>query len=114
MQRAIIVIFSEPLCREWGCAMGKRESFQDLALGPPQDNEALGSCLYRALRAAMLDGRLKPGTRMPSTRNLARQYNVARGTVAAAFNHLRHEGYLNTQVGAGTFVAATLPDASMT
>jgi GntR family transcriptional regulator/MocR family aminotransferase len=94
--------------------MGKRASFQDLSLAPPQDGEALWSWLYRALRAAMLDGRLKPGSRMPSTRNLAQQYRVARGTVVAVFNHLRREGYLDTQVGAGTFVASMLPDESMT
>jgi GntR family transcriptional regulator / MocR family aminotransferase len=65
------------------------------------------------LRAAILDGRLKPTSRMPSTRNLAEQYGISRGTVVVAFDHLRSEGYLETQVGAGTFVASNLPDDSL-
>ena len=47
--------------------------------------------------------------RMPSTRNLAKQYSLSRGTVVAAFEHLQSEGYVETQVGAGSFVAANLP-----
>lgn len=93
--------------------MAKKESFQDLSLMPPQDGEELWRWLYGELRAAILDGRLKPGSRMPSTRNLAEQYEISRGTVVVAFDHLQSEGYLETQVGAGTFVAANLPDDSL-
>jgi GntR family transcriptional regulator / MocR family aminotransferase len=93
--------------------LGKKESFQDLSLMSPDGSKELWRWLYRELRAAILDGRLKPGSRMPSTRNLAEQYDISRGTVVVAFDHLRSEGYIKTQVGAGTFVASNLPDDSL-
>ena len=52
---------------------------------------------------AILIGRLKRGTRMPSTRGLAQQYECARGTIVMAFQHLQDEGYLETRKG-GPFV----------
>ena len=67
--------------------------------------------LYDALRAAILEGRLKAGARLPSTRDFAHQLGVARGTVVAVFEECVEEGYLSTRVGAGTFVATELPDA---
>src|SRR2546429_9866408 len=65
--------------------------------------------LYGQLRAAILDRRLRPAARMPSSRNLAKQHGVSRGTVVAAFDHLRSEGYVEMRVGAGAFVATTIP-----
>jgi GntR family transcriptional regulator / MocR family aminotransferase len=71
----------------------------------------LHRALYDALRAAILDGRLEAGARLPATRDLARQLGIARGTVVAVFEQCVAEGYLATRVGAGTFVATELPDA---
>jgi GntR family transcriptional regulator/MocR family aminotransferase len=48
--------------------------------------------------------------RLPATRDLARQYGLARGTIVAAFDQLRAEGYLEGRVGSGTFVRRELPD----
>jgi GntR family transcriptional regulator/MocR family aminotransferase len=93
--------------------MGKSETFQDLSLMPPAEGQELGRWLYNELRAAILDGRLKPGSRMPSTRGLSKQYALARGTVAAAFDNLKNEGYIEATVGAGTFVSARIPDESV-
>jgi GntR family transcriptional regulator/MocR family aminotransferase len=67
--------------------------------------------LYDALREAILNGRLSAGARLPSTRDLARQLGLARGTVVAAFEMLTAEGYLSGVRGAGTSVVDTLPDA---
>ena len=67
--------------------------------------------LCAALREAILGGRLRPGARLPSTRDLARRYRLARGTVVAAFEHLKAEGYLIGRTGSGTYVADVLPDA---
>ena len=89
--------------------MPKRDTFQDLALAPPKEGDPLWHWLYNQLRGVILNGRLKPGTRMPSTRNLASQYGLSRGTVVAAFDHLQSEGYLESQVGSGSFVAGNLP-----
>src|SRR6184192_799028 len=66
--------------------------------------------VYDGLRAAILAGRLRPGTRLPSTRSLAADLAVARNTVTAAFGQLVAEGYAEARVGAGTVVARALPD----
>ena len=60
--------------------------------------------LYDEIRLAIVEGRLPPGTRLPSTRSIAQQYRVARGTVVAAFDHLIAEGYIEGSVGSGSFV----------
>jgi GntR family transcriptional regulator/MocR family aminotransferase len=65
-----------------------------------------GAGLERALRAAIRDGRLGPGTRLPSTRALAADLGWARGTVAGAYAQLAAEGWLTARAGAGTVVAA--------
>jgi GntR family transcriptional regulator/MocR family aminotransferase len=65
--------------------------------------------LYDEIRTAIVEGRIHGGTRLPSTRTLAGQYGVARGTVVAAFDQLVNEGYLESHVGNGTFVRRTLP-----
>jgi GntR family transcriptional regulator / MocR family aminotransferase len=62
--------------------------------------------IYRALRAAVVDGRLPAGHRLPPSRALAADLGVARGSVAAAYERLAAEGFLTTRVGSGTFVAA--------
>jgi GntR family transcriptional regulator/MocR family aminotransferase len=61
--------------------------------------------LERALRAAIRDGRLVPGSRLPATRVLAGELGVARGTVTAAYDQLVAEGFLSARRGAGTVVA---------
>ena len=85
--------------------MGKEATFQDFSAGSPPDGQDLWRWLYVELRAAILDGRLKAGARMPSTRSLASQYSLSRGTVVAAFDQLQSEGYTQTKVGSGTYVA---------
>lgn len=85
--------------------MGKEATFQDFSAGSPADGQDLWRWLYVELLAAILDGRLKAGARMPSTRSLASQYSLSRGTVAAAFDQLQSEGYTQTKVGSGSYVA---------
>lgn len=58
-----------------------------------------------ALRAAIRDGRLTAGTRLPSTRDLAHQLGLARGTITAVYEQLTAEGWLWARRGAGTEVA---------
>ncbi|GAA4227309.1 PLP-dependent aminotransferase family protein [Actinomadura meridiana] len=67
--------------------------------------------LERALRAAIRTGRLAPGDTVPSTRALALQLHLARGTVTAAYDQLTAEGYLTTVPGSGTRVAEIAPTA---
>src|SRR3954454_20649541 len=93
--------------------MSKQEGFHDLPLAPASGTKELWRWLRDELRTAILNGRLKRGTRMPSSRALARQYQCSRGTVVVAFEHLRAEGYLEGRRGTGTFVALALPDDSL-
>src|SRR6185437_1481724 len=67
--------------------------------------------LYRELREAIRDGRLRPGDRLPPTRELAGRLELARGTVATAYERLVAEGFLVARVGAGTYVADDVPDS---
>ncbi|GCB04805.1 PLP-dependent aminotransferase family protein [Ralstonia sp. SET104] len=65
----------------------------------------LAGQLYQQLRTAILDGRLVPGERLPSTRDLALQIGVSRKTTLDVFERLIAEGYLRSRAGSGTFVA---------
>ena len=61
--------------------------------------------LEAGLRDAVRSGRLTPGTRLPSSRDLAADLRIARNTVADAYGQLVAEGWLTAQTGAGTWVA---------
>ena len=81
-----------------------------LALPPRARGVTASKWLYDSIRAAILDGRLQSGARLPATRDLAHRYGLARGTIVSAFDQLKAEGYLDARVGSGTRVAAELPD----
>src|SRR5258708_11784743 len=61
--------------------------------------------LEAALRDAVRTGRLAPGLRLPSSRDLAADLGIARNTVADAYGQLVAEGWLEARTGAGTWVA---------
>jgi GntR family transcriptional regulator/MocR family aminotransferase len=63
------------------------------------------AALEEALREAIQAGRLAPGTDLPSSRSLAADLALARGTVTAAFEQLVAEGWLVAHRGSGTSVA---------
>lgn len=65
--------------------------------------------LYNQLRAAILSGEILPGSRLPPSRALAGELEVARVTVEQAYRQLATEGYVTSRRGAGTFVADALP-----
>jgi DNA-binding transcriptional regulator YhcF (GntR family) len=74
--------------------------------------------LFDQLRSQIIDGirggRLPPGTRLPTVRELAAQLGMAVNTVARAYRELESTGILETRGRFGTFVARTDPaDAAM-
>jgi GntR family transcriptional regulator/MocR family aminotransferase len=76
----------------------------------PLDGEGpLHRQAYRALRGAILGGRLRAGARLASTRSLARELGVSRNTVLQAYEQLVAEGYAKSRGGSGTYVAEALP-----
>lgn len=91
-------------------AMAKTPAAFDLSLPARQAKMKPFHWLYEELRSAVVNGRLKRGNRLPSTRDIASRYGVARGTVVAVFEQLRAEGYLDAKVGAGTNVSTQLPE----
>jgi GntR family transcriptional regulator/MocR family aminotransferase len=68
----------------------------------------LSGQIYRQVRAAILDGRLRPGEPLPPTRELSRSQAVSRNTVGTAYDRLAAEGFVETRLGAGTFVSTAV------
>lgn len=66
--------------------------------------------LYDQIRSAILEGRLKADSRIPSSRDLMEQLGVSRTTVVSAIDMLIAEGYLLTSHGRGTFISSEIPD----
>src|SRR5256885_24711 len=75
------------------------------------DRTHLNRGLYLAIRQAIDSGALLPRSRLPASRDLARELGVSRNTVNHAYEQLQVEGYVRSQVGRGTHVVDTLPAA---
>lgn len=90
--------------------MAKKLSTLPLNLEAPKAGVTLYRWLYEELRSAILAGRLRPGGRLPATRELAVQYGLSRPTIVTAFEQLRSEGYVEGKTGSGTYVSQTLPE----
>jgi len=90
--------------------MARETTSLPLNLTAPPADASLYRWLYDALRAAILDGRLRPGSRLPASRDLADAYRLSRATIVAAFDQLKAEGYVEGRHGSGTYVSQVLPD----
>jgi GntR family transcriptional regulator/MocR family aminotransferase len=91
--------------------MGRHQSSSlDLFIDPSLRNTKRDG-IETAIRIAIRDGRLRPGTRLPSTRSLAQDLGVARATVSDAYGQLCAEGYLAIRQGAQPTVAWIPPVA---
>ncbi|SOC49150.1 GntR family transcriptional regulator / MocR family aminotransferase [Blastococcus aggregatus] len=71
----------------------------------------LAAQLADALRAAASGGGLRPGDRLPSTRELAAALRVSRTVTSAAYDQLLAEGWAGGRRGVGTFVLGAVPSA---
>ena len=78
-----------------------------LPAGGPQ-RQALQAELKRLIETRVL----LPGQKLPPSRDLAARLRIARGAVVAAFEQLAADGYVETRIGSGTFVAASVPSAA--
>src|SRR5664279_4374540 len=77
-----------------------------LVTGPGAEGLSLRDQIYKTCLAAIVDGRLPAGARLPSARQLAADWCISRNTVDDAIARLQAEGFLDRRVGDGTFVAA--------
>lgn len=77
-------------------------------------NKKAATFLYRQVydgyRKAIVDGNLRPGQRIPSTRVLATELGISRIPILDAYGQLLAEGYFESRVGSGTIVSRSLPD----
>jgi len=90
-------------------ANSRAEPGLDLHLELPRGGKT--EALAAAIRGAVREGRLAPGTRLPPSRSLARDLGVARNTIAEVYGLLTAEGWLLARTGAGTWVGPR-PDAA--
>ncbi len=90
--------------------MPRQTTSLPLSLPPPAAGTPLYHWLYQQLRSAILEGRLRPGARLPATRDVGRTYRLSRATVVAAFEQLKSEGYVEGRTGSGTYVSKVLPE----
>ncbi|HKC62021.1 MAG TPA: GntR family transcriptional regulator, partial [Pyrinomonadaceae bacterium] len=67
--------------------------------------EPLQLQLYEQVRQAIISRELTAGVRLPSTRDLVEQLGLSRNTIVNAFDRLVAEGYLDSRVGSGIYVA---------
>jgi GntR family transcriptional regulator/MocR family aminotransferase len=84
----------------------KEPLFMQLAIPISREGDPLFRQVYSGVRQAILSGALRPGERLPSTRDLADQLGLSRTVVLLAYDHLLAEGFVTGQAGAGTFVSA--------
>jgi len=78
----------------------------------PGDDLPIYRQIMRQLMDAIAGGRLTAGDQLPSHRDLSEQLVIAPLTVKKAYDELEALGYIGTQRGRGTFVAARLPRAA--
>jgi GntR family transcriptional regulator/MocR family aminotransferase len=88
----------------------KKPIYREFAFNPPQCDQTLQEWLFCEIRSAILDGRLRPSARLPSSRSLALHHGLSRSTVTETFRRLKLEGYITGLTGSGSFVAKNLPD----
>jgi len=75
--------------------------------------EPLTNQLIDQLRDAIRQARIRPGTRLPSSRRLSEQLSISRNTVVRAYDVLVVEGYVESRPASGIFVSERLPGAAL-
>jgi GntR family transcriptional regulator / MocR family aminotransferase len=90
--------------------MAREATSLPLSLPAPAAGVPLYRWLYEQLRSAILAGRLRPGARLPATRDVGATYSLSRATVVTAFEQLKSEGYVEGRTGSGTYVSKVLPE----
>ena len=74
-----------------------------------EDHLPLYRQIVNQVREYIRSGALPLGSRLPTIRELARQYGLTRLTVQSAYAELKAEGLVEAGVGRGTFVSTQLP-----
>src|SRR6266540_324185 len=89
----------------WDLSMSYKFDLSDIVAGIDRGAEAsVTAQLADAFAAAIEDGRLQPGDKLPPTRELAATAGINHLTAARVYKRLAEEGFVTAQVGRGTFV----------
>src|SRR3954453_17881177 len=76
----------------------------------PVSTERVSDLIAERLSAAIRDGTLKPGDRLPTEAELAREFQVGRTSVREGLQKLRAHGLIETRKGLGAFIAEPRSD----
>lgn len=76
--------------------------------------EPLYEIIFKSIQAEIESGKLKPGERVPSEKELAERFNVSRITSKRALQILEQEGLVDRARGKGSFVSGKVPFAGLT
>jgi GntR family transcriptional regulator/MocR family aminotransferase len=93
--------------------MSRMTASEEIFFLDRSQDQGLQAQLRASLVSAILARRLLPGTRLPSTRRLAKHLNVSRITVTLAYQELVSQGYLATAKRSGFFVSESAPVAGL-
>jgi GntR family transcriptional regulator/MocR family aminotransferase len=74
----------------------------------------VASSLFRQLKDAILEKRLRPGSKLPSTRDAPRLFGVSRNTAQDVYDRLVQEGLLTARHGSGTYVRDDSSEVAVT
>ena len=104
----LATLWSDKQHQRWASRVDQIAPGADFLLLDPATAPARGltGWLVDALRSAIDDGRLAPGSRLPATRTLANDLAVSRGVVVEAYRRLTDEGLVSGCGGGGTTVLA--------
>ena len=80
--------------------------FEIAFTSPPRGSRRSAESVYVQLRAAIVDGRLVPGSKLPGERQSAVFFGVSRNTATRAYARLAIEGLVSSRQGSGTYVAS--------
>lgn len=69
--------------------------------------------LLHCMQAAIVEGIFPRGSRLPATRDLARELAMSRNTVLNVYENLIAQGYVSARTGSGTWIAETLPEGCL-
>ena len=69
--------------------------------------------LTAQIKLAILSHDLKPGQRLPSTRELGRRFHIHSNTVGAAYRELAQQGWVDLRSGSGIYVRSFKPDVAL-
>jgi GntR family transcriptional repressor for pyruvate dehydrogenase complex len=82
-------------------AAGRNDALTGSLEFTPTRRDRVSAAILRQLKSAILGGRLKPGDRLPSEKQLAQQFQSSRGSVREAIRALEQAGLLVVRRGAG-------------